>query len=188
MLQVLVIIVAIPGLKRESTSTVLLPAAVIVQARFGDIVQDAKVRSAIGTLGPKVVPLPVTITPANLARYAIVGVESVPLGVDAAIGCEVLDGVITCWCPGRRLVAALQHHIEGARIVDVTVSHAEGFPGVDRLIGAFLRSLSVVEGDLVDGRICGWEIHSRERKARKGRHQQEEGVRERQVADRECTR
>lgn len=160
-LQVLVIIVAIPGLKRQSTSTVLLPTAVIVQARFGDIVQGArmKVRSTIGTLGPKVVPFPVTVTPANLARYAIVGVESVPLGVDAAIGCEVLDGAAACWCPERGLVAALQHHFEGALIADVSRSYAGGFHSVDGLIGALLRSFFVIKGDLVVGRICGWNTH-----------------------------
>jgi len=105
---VLVIAVAIPGLKREPTSTVL-PAAVIVQARFGDIVRDArmKVRSAVGSLEPKFVPLPIIVPPADLARYAVVGNGSVPLGVDAVIGCEVLDGVTACWCPECRLVAAL---------------------------------------------------------------------------------
>lgn len=61
-LQVLVEAVAIPGFKRELTS-IMLPAAVIVKARFGDSVQDAsiKVRSAVGSLEATVVALPVIV-------------------------------------------------------------------------------------------------------------------------------
>ncbi len=90
----------------------MLPTAVIVQARFGDIVQDArmKVLSAIGALESKVLPFPIRVLSASLEGYAVDGVGNVSLGMDAAIGCEVLDGTTACWCPERGLVEALQHH------------------------------------------------------------------------------
>lgn len=50
---------------------------------------------------------------ADLEECAVVCVESVLLSMDAAIGCEVLDGVIACLCPERRLVAALQRQTQG---------------------------------------------------------------------------
>lgn len=60
-----------------------------------------------------VVAIPVIGSSADLERCAVVCVEGVLLSMDAAIGCEVLDGVTAFLCPERRLVAALQHQIQG---------------------------------------------------------------------------
>ncbi len=77
--------------------------------------------------------------------------------------------------------------MEVALIADVSLSHAEGFPGVDRFIGARLRSLSLADDICVVGRTCGWESHCWEGKGSKVRLGQDDGGRERQVAVRECT-
>ncbi len=69
----------------------------------------------------------------------------------------------------------------------MNLSHAKGFPSVDRLIGALLHGLSLVDDTFVVGRICGWETHCWDAKGLKGRLGQEDRGTERSVTVSACT-
>ena len=134
---------------REAARTLLPPEITSIGIDFANVVRDTRVesRSSIRILKLEDMVFEIAIILADLEGNPVVGVWGVLLGVDSAVGFQVLEIVAASRLARVRLKAAEQHNVEGASVTNVGMAYTRGFDSVDRCVSTVLGGKFVVKED-----------------------------------------